>query len=74
MSELGFGAGGGINDEEAGLGGGSMGALGGCAVDVFGAGLILAVCGFGGNLAMSFTFLLSSWSSLRENEGTASFG
>jgi hypothetical protein len=74
MSELGFGAGGGINDEDAGLDGGSIDALGGCAVDVLGAGLILAICGFGGDLTVSFTFLLSLWSSLRENEGTASFG
>jgi hypothetical protein len=74
MRVLGLGAGGGINDEEAGLGVGGIDALGGCTVGMLGVGLRLAIGGFGSDLAVSFTFLLSSWSSLRENEGTASFG
>jgi hypothetical protein len=74
MSELGLGAGGGIKDEEAGRDGGSMDALAGCTADTLGVGLILALCSFGVDLAVSFTSLLSLWSSLRENEGTASFG
>jgi hypothetical protein len=74
MRELGLGEGGGINDEDAGLDGGSIDALGGCTVDALDVDLILAIGGFGSDLAVSFTVLLSSWSSLRENEGTASFG
>jgi hypothetical protein len=63
MRVLGLGEGGGINDEEAGLDGGSIDALGGCAVGctlgMLGVGLIFAICGFGGDLMVSFTLLLS---------------
>lgn len=72
MRVLGLGAGGGINDEEAGLAGGSIDGLGdggGAGLDV---GLVLVVAGFGGG-----TLLLVGFGSsllLRENEGTVSFG
>jgi hypothetical protein len=77
MRVLGLGAGGGIKDEEAGLDGGSIDALAGCTVgcmvDMLSVGLVLVICGCGGDLAVLLTSLPSSWSSLRENEGTVSF-
>jgi len=72
MRVLGLGAGGGINDEDAGLTGGSIDGLGDGGGARFGVGLALVVSRFGDG-----TSLLSiSWTSslLRENEGTASFG
>ena len=72
MRVLGLGAGGGINDEEAGLAGGSidgLGDAGGARLDV---GLMLVGSALGGG-----TSLLSDLASsllLRENEGTVSFG
>jgi hypothetical protein len=72
MRVLGLGAGGGINDEDAGLAAGSIGGLGDGGGARFGAGFALAVSRFGDG-----TSLLSIlWTSPlpRENEGTASFG
>jgi hypothetical protein len=72
MRVLGLGAGGGINDEEAGLAGGSIDGLGdggGARLDV---GLVLVISVLGG--VTSLLFDLASSLLLRENEGTASFG
>lgn len=68
---LGLGAGGGINDEEAGLAGGNIDGVDG-AERVFDAGLV--VISFLSFRDVSLLFnLSSSWSLVRENEGTASF-
>jgi len=72
MRVLGLGAGGGINDEEAGLAGGSIDGLGdggGARLDV---GLVLGVSLLGGGTSLIFD--VASSLLLRENEGTASFG
>lgn len=72
MRALGLGAGGGINEEEAGLGGGSIDGLGdggGARLDV---GLVLVVSVLGGRIPLLFD--LASSLLLRENEGTVSFG
>ena len=72
MRVLGLGAGGGINEEEAGLAGGSIDGLGdggGARLDV---GLMLRVSLLGGGTWL--LFVVTSSSLLRENEGTASFG
>ena len=72
MRVLGLGAGGGINDEEAGLAGGNIdgfGDGGGARLEV---GLVLMVSLLGGETSLLFDFASSLL--LRENEGTASFG
>jgi hypothetical protein len=72
MRVLGLGAGGGIKDEEAGLGGGSIDGLGdggGARLDV---GLVLVDSFLGGGTSLLFALVSSLL--LRENEGTASFG
>jgi len=72
MRVLGLGAGGGINDEEAGLAGGSIDGLvngGGARLDV---GLALVVSVLGGETSLLFD--LASSLLLRENEGTVSLG
>lgn len=69
---LGLGAGGGINDDEAGLAGGSIdgsGDGGGARLDV---GLVLRVCFLRGGTSLLFGAASSLL--LRDNEGTASFG
>lgn len=75
MRVLGLGAGGGINDEEAGLAGGNIDGTDG-AEGILGAGG--ASIGLGSYSVPFAAFPLfplpSSGSLLRENEGTASFG
>lgn len=72
MSVLGLGAGGGINDEEVGLAGGSIDGLGDGGGARLDAGLLLAVSFLGGGTSLLFDSMCSLL--LRENEGTASFG
>ena len=72
MRVLGLGAGGGINDEEAGLAGGSIDGLGdggGARLEV---DLGLALFALGGETSLLVD--LASSLLLRENEGTVSFG
>jgi hypothetical protein len=72
MRVLGLGPGGGINDEDAGLAGGSIDGLGdggGARLDV---ALVLAVSISGDETAVLFD--LASSLLLRSNEGTVSFG
>lgn len=72
MRVLGLGAGGGINDEEAGLAGGSIDGLGeggGARLDV---DLVLVGSVLSGRA--SFPVDLASSLLLRENEGTVSCG
>jgi hypothetical protein len=72
MSVLCLGAGGGINDEDAGLAGGSIDGLGeggGARLDV---GLVLMFSILGGGTSLLVDLMSSLW--LRENEGTVSLG
>jgi hypothetical protein len=72
MSVLCLGAGGGINDEDAGLAGGSVDGLGdggGARLDV---GLVFVVSVLSGGTSLLVG--LASSLLLRENEGTVSFG
>ena len=72
MRVLGLGAGGGINDEDAGLAGGSIDGLGdggGARLEV---GFVLMVSVLGGGRSLLVDLVSSLL--LRENEGTASFG
>ena len=72
MRVLGLGAGGGINDEEVGLAGGSIDGLGDGGGARLDAGLLLAVSFLGGGTSLLFDSMSSLL--LRENEGTVSFG
>lgn len=72
MRVLGLGAGGGINDEEAGRAGGSIDGLGDGGGARFDVGLVLMVSFLGGGISLLFG--LASSLLLRENEGTVSFG
>lgn len=72
MRALGLGAGGGINEEEAGLAGGSIDGLGDGGGARPGVGLVLAVTALGGETSLLVD--LTSSLLLRENEGTVSFG
>lgn len=72
MSVLGLGAGGGINDEDDGLAGDGIDGADG-AESVFGAVFVPSVFRSRGGDSMPVG-LISSWSSIREKEGTASFG
>jgi hypothetical protein len=72
MRVLGLGAGGGINDEDAGLAGGSIDGLGdggGARLEV---GFVLMVSVLGGGRSLLVDLVSSLL--LRENEGTVSFG
>jgi hypothetical protein len=72
MRVLGLGAGGGINDEDAGLAGGSIDGLGDGGGARLELGLVLTLSVLGGETALLFD--LASSLLLRENEGTVSFG